>query len=315
MYLPYLRGKQFELLALMTFSESNPRCRSIIPIIEPVKRNIKALEQAVSVMFENQQKFAIILNPSDGDFKHNINNDIMALCTSLKSNGDWLASYVYQTHRQSAGEKILEHAKNNNLSGIMIIFNQSIDFENTDVIELLSSDLVQYTVISNGSRSTRARLRRLGKHVISLEDHFKTRPKNADYANPDDEFFSDDFAFYQDDNLWGYSDYTTLGKDFIEGGMLPYAIAVHLTYNKSDQEINVHHFVSDSNFDQSNIKGKFIEAAQKIAPFYELNGLKKTSSVEELIEKAKSYDGYPGLGYLKKLSILNHLELIYRLSQ
>ena len=174
---------------------------------------------------------------------------------------------------------------------------------------------IQYTVISNGSRSTRARLRRLGKHVISLEDQFKTRPKNADYANSNDEFFSDDFAFYQDDNLWGYSDYTILGKDFIEGGMLPYAIAIHLTYKKSNQEINVHHFVSDSNFDQSNIKGKFIEAAQKIAPFFEVNGLNKTCAVEELIEKAKSYDGYPGLGYLKKLSILNHLELINKLSQ
>ena len=35
-----------------------------------------------------------------------------------------------------------------------------------------------------------------------------------------------------------------------------------------------------------------------------------TAAVDELIEKASQEDGYPGLGYIKKLSILNHLELI-----
>ena len=35
--------------------------------------------------------------------------------------------------------------------------------------------------------------------------------------------------------------------------------------------------------------------------------------VEELILKANDSNGYPGLGYLKKLSIKNHLELILSL--
>ena len=49
-----------------------------------------------------------------------------------------------------------------------------------------------------------------------------------------------------------------MGKDFQDGGMLPYAIAIHLTYLKSSEEIYVHHFVSDSNYDQSNIKKEIL---------------------------------------------------------
>lgn len=310
MYLPYLRGKQFELLALRTFAKTHPGCVNITPIIEPVKQNTKALEQAFNVMFENRQQFAVILNPYDGDFRHPINNDILGLCPSLKDKLGWTPAYLYRQDSDIRG-----HATRHNLSDIMVVFNQSIDFENSEIANLLNDELVKYVVVTNGSRSIRAKLRRLQKNIITLEDRFTTRQKNADYASPNDEFFSDDFAFYGDDNLWGYSDYTTISKDFIEGGMLPYAIAIHLTYKKNDEEINVHHFVSDNNYDQSNIKGKFVEAASKIEPFYTLNNLTRTTSVEELIKKSRSYEDYPGLGYLKKLSILNHLELINQLAQ
>ena len=36
-------------------------------------------------------------------------------------------------------------------------------------------------------------------------------------------------------------------------------------------------------------------------------------AVKELIEKASDSEGYPGLGYLKKLSVKNHLQLILSL--
>lgn len=37
MYYPYLRGKQFELLALREFANESANNRNIVPIIEPVK--------------------------------------------------------------------------------------------------------------------------------------------------------------------------------------------------------------------------------------------------------------------------------------
>ena len=310
MYYPYLRGKQFELLALREFSREFENNHTIVPIIEPVKKQVNGLNAAALSMIENGMKFAVILNPSDGDYRHTgIDNDILMSLTALTGDRDnWIPAYIYKHN----GRTLLDHAKQNNLSNLMIIFPSGADVNDEVLMEFLSKDEVAFVVSGNlsNNRSARGRLLRLGKALISLEDRFNERPRNADYANEVDEIFSEDFAYYKNDGLAGFADYTPMAKDFIEGGMLPYAIAIHLTYQKSDDQIFVHHFVSDNNFDQSNIRGKFHEAAVKIAPFFNNNGLYHTSAVDELIRRAESDDGYPGLGYIKKLSVKNHLELI-----
>lgn len=310
MYYPYLRGKQFELLALREFSREFENNHTIVPIIEPVKKQVNGLNAAALSMIENGMKFAVILNPSDGDYTHTgIDNDILMSLTALTDDRDnWIPAYIYKHN----GRTLLDHAKQNNLSNLMIIFPSGADVNDEVLMEFLSKDEVAFVVSGNlsNNRSARGRLLRLGKALISLEDRFNERPRNADYANEVDEIFSEDFAYYKNDGLAGFADYTPMAKDFIEGGMLPYAIAIHLTYQKSDDQIFVHHFVSDNNFDQSNIRGKFHEAAVKIAPFFNNNGLYHTSAVDELIRRAESDDGYPGLGYIKKLSVKNHLELI-----
>ena len=310
MYYPYLRGKQFELLALREFSREFENNHTIVPIIEPVKKQVNGLNAAALSMIENGMKFAVILNPSDGDYRHTgIDNDILMSLTALTDDRDnWIPAYIYKHN----GKTLLDHAKQNNLSNLMIIFPSGADVNDEELMEFLSKDEVAFVVSGNlsNNRSARGRLLRLGKALISLEDRFNERPRNADYANEVDEIFSEDFAYYKNDGLAGFADYTPMAKDFIEGGMLPYAIAIHLTYQKSDDQIFVHHFVSDNNFDQSNIRGKFHEAAVKIAPFFNNNGLYHTSAVDELIRRADSDDGYPGLGYIKKLSVKNHLELI-----
>ena len=310
MYCPYLRGKQFELLALREFSSEFENNHTIVPIIEPVKKQVNGLNAAALSMIKNGMKFAVILNPSDGDYRHNgIDNDILKSLTALTDDRDnWIPAYIYKHN----GKALLDHAKQNNLSNLMIIFPSGADVNDKTLMEFLSKDEVAFVVSGNlsNNRSARGRLLKLGKALISLEDRFNERSRNADYANEVDEIFSEDFAYYKNDGLAGFADYTPMAKDFIEGGMLPYAIVIHLTYQKSDDQIFVHHFVSDNNFDQSNIRGKFHEAAVKIDPFFNKNGLPHTSAVDELIKRAYSDDGYPGLGYIKKLSVKNHLELI-----
>lgn len=310
MYYPYLRGKQYELLALRDFSLENQNNEKIVPIIEPVKQQTNGLNSAMSVMMANGLKFAVVLNPMDGDFKHpNVNNNILGNLTPITEDRErWIPAYIFNNNVQT----LLTHAEENNLNNLMIVFPSGIDVNNAGVMDFLTNEKIAYIVAGNlgNNRSARSRLLRLGKAIISLENRFQEKPRNADYANTVDEQFSEDFAYFRDDGLAGFSDYTPLAKDFIEGGMLPYAIAIHLTYQRSDDQIYVHHFVSDSNFDQSNVRGKFFEASAKIAPFYVNGGLFITASVEELMKRATSDDGFPGLGYIKKLSVKNHLELI-----
>lgn len=310
MYYPFLRGKQYELLALRDFSSANMNNQKIVPIIEPVKRQVNGLNMAMTAMIANGMKFAIILNPMDGDFKHsNVGNDIIDELTALTEDREnWVPAYFFKGNP----DRLLDHAEEHNFENLMIVFPSGADVNDEGLMEFLANDRISYVVMGNlgNNRSARRRLLRLGKAVISLENRFQDKARNADYANVVDEQFSEDFAYYRDDGLAGFSDYTPLAKDFIEGGMMPYAIAIHLTYQKSDDQIYVHHFVSDSNYDQSNIRGKFFEAAAKIAPFYDSGGYFRTSAVEEFIERSTLDDGFPGLGYIKKLSIKNHLELI-----
>lgn len=311
MYCPYLRGKQFELLALREFSSACPGNEKIVPIIEPVKQQLSGLNMAVGAMLKNRMKFAVVLNPQDGDFKHISDNDVLKELLELnRKNGAWIPAYIYG----NKGMDVLKHAEDNGLEQIMVVF-PNVDTNNESQMAFISNERVKYVVAGNlrMSRTTKKILKGLSKEVISLEDCFESKVRNADYADNPDELFSEDFAFYKEDGLYGFSDYTPMAKEYAEGGMLPYAIAIHLTYQKSDSQIFVHHFVSDNNFDQSNIRGKFHEAAVKIAPFYEAGGYPQTPAVEELISKAQSSDGYPGLGYIKKLSIKNHLELINRI--
>ena len=115
------------------------------------------------------------------------------------------------------------------------------------------------------------------------------------------------YKYYLDDGYEGFSDYTTLPREFIDGGMLPYAIAIHLTYKRNLGDIYIKHFVSDTNFDQSNVQKKFFEAASKVKAFF--SNRERTPAIDELIKLVD--DGkYPGLGVIKKLSIRGHMELI-----
>ena len=309
MYYPYLRGKQFELKALRDYSAENLNEQQILPIIEPVNQSTNALSLAIDQLKTNGMKFSIIMNPNDGDFKHKtVSFDILTSKPDLaETEGVWMPAYLYQGRALELDREITESI----WKEVILVFKTCADVDNPDVLTLISNAKVK-TVINNFGKTVSRRVKKAikdaGKSLVCFEDCFVNRKRNADYQSAVDEPFSEMFYYWQEEGFDGFGDYTSLPSEYAEGGMLPYALAIHLTYLKSEDQIYVHHFVSDSNFDQSNIKGKFYEAASKIEPFFE--GKIHTASVDELILKAKDSDGYPGLGYIKKLSVKNHLELI-----
>jgi hypothetical protein len=72
MYYPYLYGKQFELLALREFLDQYADNCQICPIIEPVKSSFNSLRIAVKKFQETNIPFALVVNPSKGDYSKNI---------------------------------------------------------------------------------------------------------------------------------------------------------------------------------------------------------------------------------------------------
>lgn len=314
MYYPYLRAKQYELKALKEFSEEHAGQTSITPILEPVKQQPGALNLAIDDMLANGLKFALILNPKDGDFKHStVHFDAWFQNDKLMLNRkDWIPAFLYS---RSCAEDIVPMINKYQLKDVMIIFRTCMDSEDKTAWSIINNPSVAYVVNSFGSSSIRILRRKLkdtDRKIIRMDDCFRPKLRNADYSLEVDELFSEEPFFYAEEgNFDGYSDYLTLPSNYIEGGMLPYALAIHLTYRKNQEQLYVHHFVSDRNDSYEDIRGKFKEAALKIAPFYEEKRM--TKAVQELIDKANDSEGYPGLGYLKKLSVKNHLELILSL--
>lgn len=304
MYFPYLRSKQFELIALREFAIQYPNTEQIIPIIEPVKSTFNGLTTAARIMFEQNLRFALVLNPADGDFKR-ITKDILSEISILSENMEkWIPTFLYQNN----GETILSAIQDQELNNVMVIFKNGIDISDS-ILNFLSHSQIQYIV--NGDPNSRITMRRLSllenKRIIRLDNCFAEQPRNVDYLNIPEDKFTEQHRFYSDDHFYGISDYTALPKDFIDGGMLPYAVAIHMTYEKNQDEIYVRHFVSDTNDDQSNIQRKFFEAATKLKYFF--TDRTKTTAINELITLLDD-EKYPGLGVIKKLSIKNHIELM-----
>ena len=68
MYYPILRGKLNELLALRELAQLE--LQKFIPVIEPVKNDIKALVKTIQTLNSNAIEPYIIINPTIGDFSN-----------------------------------------------------------------------------------------------------------------------------------------------------------------------------------------------------------------------------------------------------
>lgn len=307
MYYPYLRGKQFELIALREFANEYASNRNICPIIEPVKENLKTLNNTINVLKNQGEEFVLVLNPNEGDFcgeSINIAEGLENLADSKCKPG-----FMYNHNCEQLGRLI----QSQHLDNVVIIFKDGIDFERDDSLErFLSQVNIDSVVVSNAdTRAGKRKLQNLGKKIIRLDDNFHEQKRNADYLNTLDEQFTEEPFYYKEDSFEGFSDFTTLPKSFSEGGSLPYAVAIHLTYQIPDQNmVYIHHFVSDTNFDQSNIQGKFAEAARKAIDFFRQKPAYFHSSSLDELEGYVNEGRYPGLGIIKKISIKHHLQLI-----
>ena len=312
MYLPFLRGKQFELLALREFAKEIAGSEIICPIIEPVRSEFKGLDTAVGELVKHNVDFTIVANPVIGEIEQP--EELLKFISTNKLLKDYSN---YQVGLNSVSEKqISKHLQlleNNNLNqkALVVIHNDVI--ESDEFIKLnLNTAKVKYHIFNN-SKIKAKRFRRLfdPSKRVTLDDLFVLKSKNADYLLQEDEFFSDEHLNYQDEGFVGFSDFLTIGDTYSDSGFLPYAVAIHITYESGDGSIRIRHFVSNTNDDYSDTPGKFAEALEKLIQFIPTLTV-KTKAIEEF-ESFYQKGHYPGLGTVKKLSILHHLELMHKI--
>ncbi len=310
MYFPYVRGRQYELLALRELAGHDLLGDHIIPIIEPVKLS-PTLVNLMDEFIRVRHSVAIIRNPVVGTFMA----DFQGVRKNSKEAG-YRQRFIEQYENESIvkalimqrnAEALLEFWDRQGVDkSELLVVNTEREF--LDLYEKTFGTIIPKYVLMPDESVFRRKVRH---HKVLLDDKFEKQQRNADYQEAEDEFFSDDHLYYKDDGFIGFSDYSVVGNEYIEAGFAPYAVAIHIVYFDADKNLRIKHFVSDSNEDITNPALKYYEAVSKLAKWYNTSPrpVESTLGLQTFLQHYEQ-QSYPGLGTVKKLSLMHHLELM-----
>ena len=305
MYFPILRGRQFELLALRECVSKNILSDKIVPIVEPVKVS-STYTKTVDSFIKTGRRISIINNPQVGSWNKDLQKESNAKTREQVSNqlkDDNVISSFYVTPK--LGDCIEYAVKNGTSIDSLILLCNSPEYV-SNYEEVIGNNIPLYNVIPDKGNFRR----RIRPNRVMCEDHFPKQTRNIDYSNIETEFFSSDHLYYEDDGYKGVSDYSVVGEEYSETGFAPYAVAIHIVYFDKKNILRIAHFVSDFNDDISDPARKFAEAVGKLVEWNKHMNL-DTVGIREF-EGAYRNRSYPGLGVVKKYSIMHHLELMSR---
>lgn len=292
MYFPYLRGRQYELLALKELAQKELISNLIIPVVEPIKIT-STFNSTIKIYNDMNLPLALIMNPCVGNIVGDNTNKLLTYITD-----NIIPSVIID---DSAKDFINKNIEISELIAILTSRDYAEEYK-----DLFIDTFPKYSLCSDERQIRRA----VTNNKVLFEDKFIKQIKNSDYINCDDEFFSEDHIYYKDEGYCGFGDYSIVGNNYEESGFSPRAVAIHIVYFAKDNTLRIHHFVSDSNYGIEDVAGKFYEAVSKLSIWSEkLDHQQYTFALSTLLDYAnKGY--YPGLPTIKKLSIMHHLELI-----
>lgn len=307
MYFPYLRGRQNELLAVRELADKIAFGGKVFPIIEPCNSNTADLKRATEDYNATSMPFVLIINPQTGELC-----DDPSPLDGLINNGKLpihsrpILGYIIS---QKTKAKDVQ-ASLSKYVGEQVSFIHDYTFEDPPRLRSLMAGhgRIGHNIFIEGSTGEDYQKQFGGFPRVLVRDGFKKR-RNADY--PADEFFSDLHKTYARDGWDGFGDFSTVGNNFDEG-FRPYAVAIHITHQRTDGAVGIRHFISDRTMDTEDTNGKILEALDKLAKFVRGHPMPFSGACQQFLELHRDRHS-PGLGYIKKLSIMHHTELMMHL--
>ena len=309
-YYPYFRGKQYELICL----RENARLiatAGFTPILEPVRDDLAGLRRCLVSLLDAGVKLLVVENPGCGALQSGLPLPIRAYVDELIA----ADSPIAWIHRFQSGGHLEQYIARTE-GGVVLHDAPSSAAEFTEA-QLAAGWTVGRNIFLDGRDSGPLYRRAFrGQERVLIRDGFRKK-KNSGYLETPIEHFSDLYLTYEDEGMGGFGDFLTVGDDYSDGGGPAYAVAIHLTFvdNEKLGSLFLHHFVSDTNDTPADPAGKFQEALDKLAAEVRrpATQIARTSAVEEFLA-LHDRSHYPGLGYVKKLSMQHHLEVMSQLA-
>ena len=303
MYLPFLRSKQYELILLRENADLIAH-HSIIPIIEPVRHQFAGLKRALSTLQSAGAEVVVIANPTVGAFADDCAPILDFLWEQQGEHSKLSVALAVSGATSEADMSILGEWERT------AVFHLG-QVENGGVLKSLqenTSCAYHVFVEEQCGKLYRRKFNEVAANKVLLRDGFIQR-RNADYE--EHEHFSDLHATYPDERMSGFGDYLIVGSPYVEGGGPAYAVVIHITYIDEEDDMHICHFKSDRTDSPVNPGGKFGEALAALIQAldekrYPIQETRAIAEFRQLHERGH----YPGLGYLKKLCMQHHLEVM-----
>lgn len=306
MYYPYFRGKQNELITIRDNAELLAS-RGIVPIIEPVKNATNGLSRALDAVVEAGGNTILIINPHYGDFSKD-GQAIRNLFEAKYSDYDGISIGVLLTEQTSSDEAMGLYRQYEDRPVCFIHHGFSDARLLAEALGEAARDIQHVFIADHCGKLYRRHFP--GNNRVLLRDGFN-KTKNSSY--PSVEFFSDLHITYEEEGVNGFGDFLTVGDDYSETGGPAYAIAIHLTFINpaKDDEMYVFHFISIRQDTPTDPAGKFAEALAKLVNQLDQpdSNVLETQAVVEFRD-LHNRGHFPGLGYVKKLSMQHHIETL-----
>jgi hypothetical protein len=304
MYYPYVRGKQYELVLMKEQAELMGKNGKITPIIEPVKENLNPLNRSLQELIKNNVQFVLIANPFYGDFSKDSENLLNFI---LKIDKEAFVVGLIVSEKSTLEDLRSNLNRFNDYTVAIIHQGFSHGKELAELLSTYTNIRSNIFVSQEPNKLYQKHFKGIGQRIL-IRDGFK-KQKNASY--PFNEHFSDLHITYEEENVDGFGDFMIVGNDYSESGGPAWAVAIHMTYLDADQNMFTRHYVSDRQDDNKDAGGKFLEALKYLVEDEKKNKLFQTNASNEYLELYKK-ELFRGLGYAKKLSMQNHLEVIAR---
>lgn len=307
MYHPYFRGKQFELITLRETALIMAKA-GFVPIIEPVRGVLKGLDRTLVEICNAGGQAVVIVNPFHGDHAEDgVNISSLLKHRFLHKEGISAGILLHQGMDANDAMECYENHRAHQPTFVHAGFAEA-----KALAEKLSKELSQTRHVffeKHCSKLYRKHFKGACKRIL-LRDGFERR-RNADH--PRVELFSDLHITYVEEDMDGFGDFLIVGDDYTEGGGPAYAVAIHLTFIDPDEDdvMYIYHFVSTTQDTPRDPAGKFAEALAKLIKKLDSGTSKlfESTAIAEFRDlHAKRH--FPGLGYVKKLSMKHHIETL-----
>lgn len=307
MYLPRLRARQAEMLAVRSCASSFASSRNVTPVLEPVNTPDKVFLQRLNAIADDGLSCDLVLNPSVGEMsgreqwrgvgKTYMDNGLLSrhgLAVLSNANADHAAMAQW-----------IEAARGSGLDLPVDIIHEP------DLSASLKGNTyrgVRWNVAEDRTVPSMYGLPLAGHEVVWSSDPFPAMDRNRDYVGRPESIFSTRVAGYNSSGYIGISDFATIGRAYQSGGGPAYAVVIHFTYERAGT-VRLQHFCSDSNDTQDDPGGKFLEALKKLISFVDAAGIPRNEAIRDLRDLYYRQH-FPGLSKVKELSIRNHLLLM-----